>query len=381
MLIIFWCSVGLILYTYVMYPLILLIWASLRTAKQSPEGNQELPTVSVIVAMYNEESSIEERVRNLKNISYPKDKIEFLFGSDGSTDKTNEIFAKSKAQNFRLMVFSKRRGKAAVLNDLVKETKGEVIVFSDANTFYVADTLQRLVGHFSDPGIGGVCGELLLQSEGRTVGGFGEKYYWKYENFLKNIESKVHSAVGATGAVYAIRKTLFRPLPTSIPVTDDFLNAMAVLEQGFRVTYDSEAVAYEKPADSISGEFRRKTRIGTANFNGISQFLSLLNPTRGYVAFALWSHKIIRWIVPFLLIIIISTSIALGLNSKAFQMFVLLETMLLAIALLGLFFDRLNVRIGILGLPYYFFAMNSALFVGFMKFALRRKNPTWEVVR
>jgi len=368
------------MHTYIFYPIILFIWSSLRK-KNIQNFDNYYPTVSVVIAVYNEESVLRAKLENFSTYDYPEDKIEFLLGSDGSTDRTNEILQQSTIKNLRFYSFPQRRGKASVLNDLIPLAKGEIIVFSDANTFYIADTIQKLIKNFSHSNVGATCGELILKSNFKTSGGRGEYVYWSFENMLKKMESEIKTIAGATGAIYAVRKNLITPLPTEKVIMDDFLIPLEVVRTGYDVKYIPDAIAYEKPSDSIRGEFRRKVRIGAANFYGISNFPDLLHFKKGFIAFALWSHKILRWCVPFFLLLCIFSSIFLSLHSKLYFYFFYGEIVFLCLSLFGFLSEKIKLNIRLLSMPYYFLAMNTALLVGFFKFLFGKQQATWDVQR
>jgi biofilm PGA synthesis N-glycosyltransferase PgaC len=377
----FWVSAFLILYTYLIYPGIVFLLVMLKPRQTFDATMSDLPSVSVVISIYNEENILSEKLKNLGATTYPRDKIEFVVGSDGSNDRTNEILMKAASQNVHSYIFLNRRGKSAVLNELVSNAKGEIVVFSDANTFYLPNTIQRLVERFSDKSIGAVCGELVLESDRRTAGGIGEFSYWAYETYLKRLESNFRTVLGATGGVYAIRRALYKPLPTSKAVTDDFLIPLEILRKGYCVKYEPAAIAFERSADSIKGEFRRKVRIGASNFNAIPEFVDLLHPRNGFVAFALWSHKIFRWFAPFQLIVIFGASVVLAMDSSFYASAFLLQICFMILALLGFVSERTNMHIGILNFPYYFMSMNLALFVGFIKSVMGKQKSTWDIVR
>jgi len=378
--IVFWISLGAILYTYVLYPALIAVMVLLFSRKR-PHPDGELPFVSIIVSLYNEERVLPLKLKNLSELDYPADRIEFLFGSDGSTDGTNRILEESTLPGLTLRAFPVRRGKVAVVNDLVPAAKGSVVVFSDANTLYQRGTVRRLVERISEPGVGGVCGELVLRSAAGNAAGRGEMSYWSYETLLKRWESECGTILGATGGVYAIRRDLFAPLPVDRPVVDDFLTPLQVVRRGYRMVYEPAAIAYEDASDSIGREFRRRVRIGAQDFGSIRYFADLLNPARGFVAFALWSHKILRWCVPFLALAVLVTTVMLAGESGFYRWALISELAVLAAAALGWLTERLRLRVGILGVPYYFVAMNLALFVGFLTFLTGRQKATWEVYR
>jgi cellulose synthase/poly-beta-1,6-N-acetylglucosamine synthase-like glycosyltransferase len=377
----FWLMLLLVGFTYLLYPGIVFVLAAFTRRRRMVTTMPEYPTATVIVSVFNEESILPKKLENLAQTDYPGQKISFLFGSDGSTDSTIEILQRSSLPGARVIPFPTRRGKVSVLNDLVSEASGEIVVFSDANTMFHPDTIRKLIQHFDDPSVGGVSGELKLDAHPTAVTGLGETSYWNYENWLKRIESKFSTILGATGGVYAIRKNLYQSLPTSKPITDDFLIPLNIVKQGYRVEYEEEAIAVEKGADSVVAEFRRKARIGGQNFNTISEFSSLLHPRHGFVSFALWSHKIIRWCVPFLIIGLIITSLFLVGEGKDYAWFLWSCLIFGGVAFLGAVLERWKLSIWFLTFPYYFLAMNLALLVGFLKFLFGLQRPTWEVDR
>jgi biofilm PGA synthesis N-glycosyltransferase PgaC len=381
--ILFWISVASILYTAILYPVTLILLFGIRCIgkKTDQPKSIDLPTVSVVVSVFNEEKCIREKLKNLESLDYPREKIEILIGSDGSTDKTNEILTSWNNPLICSILFQKRRGKASVLNDIISIAKGEVIVFSDANTFFVPDTVTQLVSPFADRSVGVACGELHLHSVHQSIGGLSESSYWSYENMIKYYESEIQSTLGATGAVYAMRKSLFQTLLDEKVVNDDFVIPLRVIKKGYSVKYVRRALAFEQAAGSVGGEFKRKMRIGTANLYGLSEYFNLLHPRYGFIAYALWSHKIIRWCVPFFLLFILIASAFLATHAGFYRTFLLFEIIFIAIAFGGFICEKFNVKIGIFGLPYYALAVNTALFVGFIRFLFGMKRATWDIIR
>lgn len=379
--ILLWASVAGIVYTYLVYPVLAWVLASTRGRSAATFTRTAVPRVSVVISAFNEESILQEKLENLSALEYPQDRIEFLIGSDGSTDATSSVLSASGLHGLRVFNFPERRGKSAVLNDLLREASGEVVVFSDANTMYARQTILRLVEHFADPAVGGVCGELLLGSSPETAAGKGETSYWEYETKLKKWESAFGSIVGATGGVYAIRRDLFRPLPTSKPVVDDLLTPLGVVRQGFRMIYEPSAVAYEEASGSIGVEFRRRVRIGAQILSGMPEIADLLNPLRGSIALALWSHKILRWAVPVMGVILLVASVLLAPVSAPASMIGAALSLLVGLAALGWVAEFLGIKLGVLGFPFYLVAMNVALAVGYVKCLSGRQRTTWAVDR
>ncbi len=381
LVLIFWITFALVAYTYVVYPMILYFALAKHRTPVTSATPPSFPSVSVVISAFNEQNTIAQRIENIRLSEYPQNKIEMIIGSDGSTDNTTSVLEKFESDRVRVLQFSERRGKASVLNDLVASATGEIIVFSDANTVFEKKTIEWLVRGFSNALVGTVCGNLILVSDARTVGAVGELTYWSYESFIKRLESNYRTAIGATGGVYAVRRSLYRPLPTVKPVTDDLVIPLKVLEMGYNTKYEVNALAYEQSENSVRGEFRRKARISAQNFSSIKEFSKLLHPKMGFIAFALWSHKIVRWIVPFLMLAMGFSSLCLSFSSEIYRIALYGEGILAAVALAGLILDIVKIHTGFFGIPYYFFATNAALFVGFLRFALKVERPMWAVNR
>ncbi|MCA9742669.1 glycosyltransferase family 2 protein [candidate division KSB1 bacterium] len=371
----FWLSAVLILHTYIGYPF-LLVGFSIFASKKREKDENHLPCVSMLVSAFNEQECIAEKMENSLQLNYPADKLQIIIGSDASTDGTEDIVRKYTDPRFKLVPFKQRRGKALVLNDLVEAASGEILVFSDANTMYKPDAIHRLVAHFGDAKIGGVCGRLVLLSKNGHIDTEGEKLYWDFENYIKFLEGKVRTVFGANGAIYAIRKELYERLPTDKAVMDDFLIPLKIVMRGYDVVYEKDAVVWEHTSPSLQSEFARKARIGAANFNGIREILPLLSPRRGFVAFGLWSHKLIRWLVPFLLISILASNILL-LGSTFYNITFGLQALFYALALLGWKAEKLRTKLSVLVYPYYFLVVNSALLVGFFRFLTKSQQAAW----
>lgn len=372
---IFWFSTFLIFHTYIGYPIILMT-LSVFASKRRALNENNLPTVTMLISAYNEEASIAEKMENCRMLNYPIEKFEVVVGSDASNDSTEEIVRKYTDGRIKLISFSERRGKARVLNDLVGIASGKILVFSDANTLYKQDAIYRLVGHFADLRVGGVCGRLILLNKNGQMDSEGEKFYWDFENYIKFLEGKVKTVFGANGAIYAIRKELFERLPSHKAVMDDFLIPLKIVMKGFDVVYDKDAIVWENTAPSMRAEFIRKARIGAANFNGIREILPLLNPKKGFVAFGLWSHKIIRWLVPFFLILLLTSNILL-IGAPFYNIFFGIQVLFYGLALVAWKAENLRKRLSFLVYPYYFVIVNGALLVGFFRFLKKSQQPAW----
>jgi len=371
----FWLSCLLICHTYFLYPLSLMVFSAFF-ARQRHKDEKLTPSVSMLIGAYNEEAVIEQKIKNCRELDYPRDKLEILIGSDGSTDRTNELAQKNTEGMIRFNAFEQRRGKAAVLNDLARLARGEILVFSDANSMYRSDAIRRLVAHLGDERVGGICGRLvLLNASGRSEAE-GERLYWDYENYLKYLEGKIQTVFGANGAIYAIRRNLFSDLTTQNIVIDDFVIPMRIVKAGYDVVYEKDAVAWEFAAPNVRSEFKRKVRIGAGNFRSIRDIASLLNPLRGFIAFGLWSHKIIRWFVPFLLIAALVATAQLRSVGFYKELF-FIQITFYGVVIIAWALDSLNLNVRWLVYPYYFAMANLALLVGFFKFLMRTQKPAW----
>jgi len=338
----------------------------------APLSDAELPAVTMLVAAHNEESVIREKIANSLAIDYPADRFRVVIASDGSRDATNALVAGCGDPRIQLIAYPQRRGKIATLNATIPQLTDEILVMSDANTMYAPDAVRALVRHFREPGVGCVCGELLLESpEG---GASGEGIYWRYETWLKRMESRLGFLLGATGGIFALRRSLFRQLPSGT-IVEDFVTAMKVLEEGHRVCYEPAARATETTAPSMQEEMRRKCRIGAGGFQAIALTAAMLNPLRGLPALGYWSHKIVRWCVPFFLLGMLVASLALA--AEPFYLFALgAQLLAYGIGLQGLLPRPIDHPL--LRPARYFFVMNLALLIGFIRFVRGTQRVTWE---
>lgn len=365
-------SVFLIVYSYALYPLMLFVWS--RSRPRTPAvavhaARADAPFVSLIVAAYNEEKTIEEKICNVQALDYPPEKLELLIGSDGSTDATDAICARYPWVRFFRV--EPRQGKANVLNTLVPHARGEILVMSDANSLFDRGAVRALVRHFDDAAIGAVCGRLVLRSQASRMEDT-ESSYWNYETTIKDLESRIHSTIGANGGIYAIRRELFEPIPKDT-IIDDFLISMNVLRQGRRMVFEREAVAFEEVSTSFRDEFWRKVRIGAGNLQFLVRNLRLLLRAPGFVVFAYLSHKVVRWLIPLMLIAIWVCCLALS-DLVLFRALFWAYNATLALAWVGLAGWSQN-RI-VRGLAYLF-SINLALLLGYWRYLLRTQRVTW----
>ncbi|GAW94038.1 glycosyltransferase family 2 protein [Calderihabitans maritimus] len=373
---IFWLLVVLIIYIYLGYPVLIYIltFFKKRTIRRD---DSYLPTVTLIISAYNEGKVIRSKIENTLQLRYPKNKLEVLVASDGSTDETNEIVREFEADGIKLLAFPENRGKTITQNEAVKHASGEIIVFSDANAMYASDAIHKLVRNFADPRVGCVCGELRYKREEDNVAGQGEGLYWRYEQFLKCIESALGNALGANGSIYALRKELYYPLPAEI--ISDFVEPLMIVAQGYRTVYEDEAISYEEPSSTYQEEFKRKVRIITRSFRGLLYVKHMLNPFRyGLLAIGLLSHKLLRWLTGFFLLILLITNFLLAFENGFYQASLILQLAFYLIAYLG-YSKRYTSKFFMI--PTYFCMVNYASVLGILRFFHGDKMTSWQPAR
>ena len=377
-------GLGLPFYSYVVYPVVLFLMAAVtQTARDAlyvfsrRERRSRatlLPNVSVVISAYNEEKVIATTLRHCLDSNYPADKLEIIVGCDGCSDRTASVAREVGGERVRVFDFPERRGKISVLNDCVDKAMGEILLFTDANTRIEPEAVRHLVRHFKNPKVGAVCGELkLAKPEG---GEADEGVYWRYELILKMLESRLRAVLGANGALYAVRRELF-PKVKPNTITDDFVIPMKVRAQGRYVIYDPESIAREDAPANVADEFRRRLRIGAGNWQALGACASLLLPWKGFVSYAFWSHKVLRWFTPFLLAAGFAANIAL-LDKPLWQAVFAAQILFYGAALAGRALRRSGRSAGILNLPAYFAAINAALAVGLVRGAFGLQKPAWQ---
>lgn len=378
--------IGLVAYSYLLYPFVLLAVAAvaqmLRDARfvfgkadRRAARPAELPVVAVVVAAYNEERHIGERIANLLALDYPPERLRVYIGSDGSRDGTARILESCPDPRVLGLVFVQNRGKASVLNDLVARTVEPIVVFSDANTHFDRAALRLLVAHFDDPAVGCVSGELRLKAN--AGGNNQDSLYWRIEQFLKFFEARIGGLLGANGAIYAIRRELWTPLPADT-VCDDFCVAMNIAAAGHRLEYEARAWAEEDTPEAIGEEFRRRVRIGIGNFQALWRHPEYLWKTSAGTRFAYCSHKVLRWIAPHLLLGALLCSLLLAPAHPFWGLFALLLVLGGGGAWLLYAASERGLRLpGPLRIPAFLFALNWAFLVASWRFASGRYGGSW----
>ncbi|SFI27201.1 glycosyltransferase family 2 protein [Planctomicrobium piriforme] len=370
----FWTACGLVAYAYVGYPMLLGVLARV-TPRRAPQNAEPgaWPTVSLIISAYKEEALILQRIANALQMDYPADRLEIIIGCDGNEDCTGDLVRTVDDSRVHLRQFPQRRGKPSVLNDCVADAQGEIIAFSDANTFWEPDALKKLVRHFQQSQVGGVCGQLLLTDP--ATGKNADGLYWKYENFLKRWEGRIGALLGFNGAIYAIRKSLWEPIP-AFAIVDDFLIGMRIYQRQHTLVFEEAAVANEETAPSIQAEFQRRTRIGAGGFQSLCWLSPLLSPKYGRVAWAFWSHKVLRWLCPLFMVVALATNIALA-GEPGYGWLLVAQATFYGVAISGNRVDGIGPVAKLFRLCAMFAGMNAALAVGFWRWLGKQQTGAW----
>ncbi len=376
----FWTSLIFISYTYIGYPVLLLIWAKIFPQQIHKSNPKEYPTISVLIAAKDEENNIGSRIENLLAQNYPKDKIEIIIISDGSKDRTNEIvleFTKPPQEGkplVKLVALSNNTGKPEALNQGITLANGKIIVFTDARQTFEPNAIKELIANFSDPQIGCVSGELLLMKN--TASNIKEEMglYWKIEKMVRKQESAIGSVAGATGAIYAIRKSLYQELPKET-LLDDVLTPMNIILQGFRTIFEGKALAYDTISKNASQEWRRKVRTLAGNWQLINLKPALFSPLHNPIWWRFLSHKFFRLLVPFCLpLLFVSAILSEG---TFYQAFTYLQLLFYIMAASGWLITQAR-SYRVINLGYFFMVLNFAALNGFWYWITGNCKNAWQ---
>jgi cellulose synthase/poly-beta-1,6-N-acetylglucosamine synthase-like glycosyltransferase len=368
--VLFWTSLMLIVYVYIGYPVILLLcsWIFKKPVKK----DEFYPTVTLLIPAYNEEKVIEDKIKNSLEIEYPKDKLSIVVISDGSDDMTDEIVKKYTDKGVILKRFGDRMGKVGVLNRAMQEVTSDIVIFSDANTMYKKDAVKKLIYNLADTSVGAVTGDVRLASE-KVSFGHGERLYYRYERFIQQKESNIGSIVGVDGAMYAIRKNLYLP-PSNNIILDDFVISMNVGIQGYRVIYEPEAIAYEETSPTWRDEFKRRPRITAGAYQALWQKEGVPTWKNKLLLFEYISHRLLRWILPFFLILLFVSNCFL-LDNLGFRICFIVQCIFYILAIIGWITDT---RIKLFSIPFYFCLVNLGALLGFFRWLFNTQQVTWE---
>ena len=376
--VIFWLSIGAVGYAYIGYPLLLTVISLIRP--KPIRSNPWTPSVSVIIAAYNEERDLGAKLENTLALDYPKSHLEIIVTSDCSTDRTDEIATSFASRGVRLHRQKERHGKTAAQNAAVEQASGEIIVFSDATTHYRPDVLRLMTPAFSDESVGCVTGRVIYQDSKDSSVGTGTQSYWNYEFFLKKHESNVCSLIGVCGCMYAVRKSAYIPLDND--ACSDFIIATTMVEQGLRAVYVPEAVCTEEPNRQAKKELAARVRIISQTFADLWRNRGMLNPLRsGFYAVQLWSHKVMRYLVPVFLIAIFITSAFLAPRNIFYGALFFAQVAFYLAAIISSLLEKAGLHIRLLALPQYFVITNLASLIAFVKFVSGESYTKWEPSR
>ena len=374
----FLVSAAALFYTYAGYPLLLALVSTLRPQRVR-RGTLE-PTVTLIITAYNEERALAAKLENSLALDYPRELTEIIVASDCSTDRTDEIARDFSARGVLLCRQSERLGKTAAQNAAVEQAHSEIIIFSDATSHYQPDVIRTLMSNFADSRVGCVAGRLVYVDPADSRVGRGTRSYWSYETFLKRHESRAGSLIGASGCLYAVRRSAYVPLYHE--ACSDFIIATKMVEQGLRAVYEPNAVCTEHTNRRSGAELKMRVRVIAQTFADLWRHRSMLNPFRsGFYAVQLLSHKVMRYLVPFFLMAIFAGSAALAPNSFFYRMVFVAQLGCYACALLAWLLERAGVHNRLLALPQYFVLANVASLIAFYQFLRGERYAHWEPVR
>lgn len=375
--VIFWLSAAALFYTYAGYPLLLALVSAVRP-RRVRRGDFE-STVSVIITAYNEERDLAAKLENTLALDYPPELFEIIVASDCSSDRTDDIVNEFASRGVRLHRQPQRLGKTAAQNAAVAQARGDVILFSDATSLYQPDAVQALLPNFADPTVGCVAGRLIYVDPAESRIGRGARSYWSYETFLKKHESRACSLIGASGCLYAVRRTAYVPLYHE--ACSDFIIATKMVEQGLRAIYEPNAVCTELTNRRSDNELKMRVRIIAQTFTDLWGHVAMLNPFRsGFYAIQLLSHKVMRYLVPFFLMAIFVASATLS-GSVSYRILFTAQLACYACAALAWVLDLVGIRSRLLALPQYFVLANIASLIALYKFLRGERYAHWEPIR
>ncbi len=383
--IIFWIFLFLIFYAYIGYGILLFLLVRIKEMFAKREGDKggEVyePEVTLFVAAFNEKDFIDMKLQNSFSLDYPREKVRHVWVTDGSDDGTPELL--QKYEGVEVYHQPERAGKIAAMNRGMQFVKTPIVIFSDGNTMLGKESIRRIVNLFKNPNVGCVSGEKRLFSKDTAAA--TEGIYWKYESKLKQWDARLHSVVGAAGELFALRTSLFRPIEKDT-LLDDFIISLRIAMQGYTIQYDPDAFAIENPSANVREELKRKIRISAGGIQSIVRLKELLNPFKyGILSFQYISHRVLRWtLAPLGLLIIMCCNLAIVFIGERFD-FSSIYMWLLAgqfifylMALLGWYLEGQKIKIKILFVPYYFFIMNLAVYLGFFRYLKKQQSVNWE---
>lgn len=375
---ILWLSAAALFYTYVGYPLLVALVGMIRPRTRR-RGAFE-PSVSVIITAYNEERNLAAKLENTLALDYPRELLEIIVASDCSSDRTDEIAQEFASRGVRLYRQPQRLGKTTAQNAAVERARGEILLFSDATTMYRPDVLRAMMPNFADPTVGCVAGRLIYVDPTGSSVGRGAVSYWSYETFLKKHESRACSLIGASGCLYAVRRSAYLPLYPE--AHGDFIIATKMIQQGLRTVFEPEAVCTEETNRRIDNELKMRVRVITQTFTDLWRHRAMLNPVRsGFYGVQLLSHKVMRYLVPFFLMGLFSASAVLASGALFYRMMFAAQLAGYACPALAWMLDRVGIRSRLLAFPQYFILANLASLIACYQFLRGERYARWEPIR
>ncbi|MEI6265065.1 MAG: glycosyltransferase family 2 protein [Sphingobacteriia bacterium] len=383
MKIIFWVAIFFIFYTYIGYGLLLyllLIFKRIFLKKPIKEFLSYTPSVTIVVAAFNEAYIIEEKILNTLALNYPSDSIEYIFITDGSTDETASIVA--KYPSIKGMHQAQRNGKIAAVHRAMNEIKSEIVVFTDANTMVNKEAIINICKHYIDPTVGAIAGEKRVQIESQSDATAGEGFYWKYESKLKQWDSELYSVVGAAGELFSIRSSLYQPVEPDT-VLDDFMISMNIALKGYRIVYEPAAFATETASANTNEELKRKIRIAAGGIQSTIRLWPLFIPFKNPVlTFEFISHRVLRWVVtPYLMIGALVLNMLLVKQMGIMSIYGLMlfgQSCIFLAAIFGWILEKQKLKVKVFFIPYYFCLMNYAVIAGMYRYFFTKQSVLWE---
>lgn len=358
----FWIIFLLITSHYFIFNILVIAFSKLFRIEH--DINDNLPTISFIVAAYNEEKIINEKILNDLNLDYPKDKLQIIIVSDGSSDSTPEIAKKYQNEGVISIHRPERQGKTAALNRAIEFAQNEIIVFSDANSMFKKDALKKLVRHFADNNIGGVCGRKAVKLNNERSASTGDNLYWNIESIIKQAESDLGSIPTADGEIFAMRKALYRPIPNFI-INDDMAITFNIITNGKRVIYDIEAITEEDASINLQDDYNVKARMVYGSLQILEHFFQELNPLNSWFGFQFFIHKTLRYFMWLLLLLIYLLNLTIISKHSFYLIFFSLQNTFYFFAILGYFFNKIKLNFKIFYIPYYYCNVNIAAYKGY----------------
>lgn len=378
----FWTCIFIVVYAYVGYGFLLFILVKIKrifSRKPVTTSTKFFPEVTHVIAAYNEEDCIRQKIENSLSLNYPADKMKILIVTDGSTDETAEIIKSYPEVEHHHE--NKRNGKIAAVNRVMPFVKSPITIFSDANTTLNPDAIQNIARHFSNPKVGLVAGEKrVLSNESDNAAASGEGFYWKYESKLKQWDSELHSVVGAAGELFAARTDLFEPVDNNI-IIEDFYVSLKIAMAGYKVEYEPNAYAMETGSASVKEELKRKIRIAAGGIQAIVKLSPLLNIFKyGMLSFQYISHRVLRWtLAPLALVLIFFSNLYLALyGHQLYQVIFALQVLFYTFSTIGWMLQNNNLKVKVFFIPYYFTMMNYAVFRGFFRYMKGTQSAVWD---